>query len=44
MSIHEIYPNRCPYADECGYQGVFLYEDGFREDMEKFHPGKIFKQ
>ena len=31
---------RCPFADECGYHGVFLYEPDFRGHMATFHPDK----
>jgi len=35
-----IHAYTCPYANECGYHGVFLYERGFKEHMQKFHKGR----
>jgi hypothetical protein len=44
LTDHIVRALRCPFADECDYHGVFLYEVEFREHMEKFHPGEIFMQ
>jgi hypothetical protein len=39
-SLGAIKPYHCPYADECGYHGIWLHEQEFREHLRKFHKGR----
>jgi hypothetical protein len=37
-NLPTISPLRCPYAETCGYHGVFLNPVEFREHLDQYHP------
>jgi hypothetical protein len=39
-NLGAIKPYHCPYAEECGYHGIWLYEQEFREHLREFHKGR----